>query len=192
MSNFFGFEGSASTIVDVRKIAIPSVYIQRSPEFRVNVYEDNFVTASIQLSACQEDVTAFNIRWTIAKVSNIYVDPPAVDQRSVSTLDLLLPSGSLEVGSRYIAIVSIISSSLPTISSGTTCTIIGVGPQFSTNMIQGGSRSVGFYDPIILELIPEIGYTASLASSWSCSPAPCFSPFSPGIQVVDKTMYVAS
>jgi hypothetical protein len=106
LSNFFGFEGSASTIVDVRKIAIPSVYIQRSPEFRVNVYEDNFVTASIQLSACQEDVTAFNIRWTITKVSNIYVDPP-----SVSTLDLLLPSGSLEVGSWYIAIISIISSS---------------------------------------------------------------------------------
>jgi len=59
-------------------------------------------------------------------------------------------------------------------------------------MIQGGSRSVGFYDPIILELIPEIGYTSSLASSWSCSPSPCFSPFSPGIQVVDKTMYVSS
>jgi len=59
-------------------------------------------------------------------------------------------------------------------------------------MIQGGQDLVGFYDPIILELIPEIGYTASLASSWSCSPAPCFSPLSPGIQVVDKTMYVAS
>jgi hypothetical protein len=43
-----------------------------------------------------------------------------------------------------------------------------------------------------LELIPEIGYTSSLASSWSCSSSPCFSPFSPGIQVVDKTMYVSS
>jgi hypothetical protein len=71
LSNFFGFEGSSSTIVDVREIAIPSVYMQKSPEFRVNFYEDNFVTASIQLSACQEDVTEFNIRWTIAIFTSI-------------------------------------------------------------------------------------------------------------------------
>jgi hypothetical protein len=192
VSNFFGFSDSTSTSVFVHRLAIPSVFIQGSSEIAVNIFEDNYISATVVLSGCQESATDYNIRWTITKFSPFYVDPPVVDPLSISNLDLLLPSGSLDFGGRYFATVIVSSKFMPSVSSSAACTIVGIGPRFSMNMVKGGSRSVGFQDPIILELIPQLSFTSMLASSWSCSPEPCFSPFSPGIQVVGITMFVAS
>ena len=76
------------------------------------------------------------------------------------------------MGRRYYATITVTSTLKPTLSYRASSVIIGIGPQFSKNIIQGVTRSVSFYDPIILELIPELGST-SFASSWSCAPAPC-------------------
>ena len=51
LPKFFGIADSSTISVAILKTAIPSVYIHRSPEFRVNVFEDNYVTASVELPA---------------------------------------------------------------------------------------------------------------------------------------------
>lgn len=72
LSNFFGIADSSTISVAILKTTIPSVYIQRSPEFRVNVFEDNYVTASVELPACQGDPIEFNIKWTVSEISSIH------------------------------------------------------------------------------------------------------------------------